>query len=348
MHRRTTIVLLAALAWTAPAFASGTWGSDDLAVFDGRWDLPENHSLVTELQGQGRQPLRRDRKERRFGGDALLVRYAFEAGDWFARAHYGHTDDTIRAGREFTREVGTQHTEVVVGRSWGGDGRGWWTHKTLSATYQIRHLNDGQLLTDTHKTVLGLSGHLQSHLQVQYHSGREFQAGFLFDFDRTVISGRIRPAAHIEVGVHTDHGEKFDFANARLAEQQRVDPFLNWKLNDRLSLQLSGSHVDLDTTEGQWIVDASTYDAKLTWQIDWRGALSVTLQKQSIARNPDAHMRNVIEHTRDTGGELLYTWKLNPQAELHFGYSNVYADFTEISVLADRDQNWFMRFGYTL
>jgi hypothetical protein len=348
MHRRATIVLLAALAWTAPAFASGSWGGDDLDVFDGRWKLPENHLLVTELHGEGQQPLRRDRKERRFGGDALLVRYAFEAGDWFAKARYGHTDDTIRAGKEFTREIGTQHTQLVIGRSWGGHSRGWWAHKTLSTTYQTRHLNDGQLLADTYTTELGLSGNLQSRLQVQYQSGREFQGGLLFDFDRTVVSGRIRPATHIELGVQTDHGEKFDFANTRLAEQQRVDPFVNWKLSDRLSLQLSASHVDLDTTEGQWILDASVYDAQLTWQIDWRGSLNVTLQKQDIARNPDAYLQNVMEHTRNTGGELLYTWKLNPQAELHFGYSDVFADNAEISVLADRNRNWFMRFGYTL
>ncbi len=347
MFLRIAILLFVALSWTAPVLASGIWGGDDLDVFDGRWKLPEHHTLVTELLGQGRQP-HMGRKEPRFGGDALLVRYAFAAGDWFAKAHYGHMDDTIRAGKEFNREVGTQHTELVIGRSWGGSGRSWWQHKTLSTTYQTRHLNDGQLLADTYTAELGLSGNLQSQLQVQYRSGREFQGGLLFDFDRTTVSGRIRPGADVEVGVQTDYGHKLDVANVRLAEQQRVDPFLSWRVNDRLSVQLSGSRVNLDTTEGLQILDASMLDAQVTWRIDWRGSLSLAVQQQDIERNPDAYLQVVEPASRDTAGELMYSWQLNPQTELHFGFSNTYADDVELSALAAKSRNWFMRFGYTL
>ena len=352
MTTRTAISALIALSVTAPAPASSVWGIDDLDVFDGKWKLGKRHSLVTELQGQGDSPWplldSSGQVVKRFGGDALSVRYAFDLGKWFATANYGRIGDTMRAGTEFSKQIGARQSEVVVGRSWGGSGRSWWTNKTLKTTYQTRHLNDGQVLSDTHTTELGLAGAMQSQLQLQYRSGREFQGGQLFDFDRVSVNGRVKPRSDVEMGVRTDFGEKLDFGNTRLAEHERVDPYLNWQVNKRLDVHLSGSRVDLQTKDGQWILDANMLDARLTWQFDWRGSLSLAVQQQDIARNPDAYIQDVEAHTNELGRELVYAWKLTPQTELHFGYSDAYAKDAEMSALAEPQRNWFMRVGYSL
>lgn len=351
MTSRVAFTLLFALSATAPAYASGLWGSDDLDVFDGKWTLGDGHSLVTELQGKGDESTASRshfQQEQRFGGDALSVRYAFAAGKWYAKANYGRTDDAIRAGPDFARQVGEDRTEVVVGRHWNGSGRHWWKKRTVRTTYEQRETNDGKRLADRYSAEFGFVGDKLTSLQLKYFSGREFQAGQLFDFDRFVVSGRVKPHADMEVGLDTDIGERLDYANTRLAEQQRVDPFLSWKLSKKLRLYLSGTHVDLDTREGQWILDANMLDAQLTWQFHDRGSFSVMVQQQDILRNQDAYLQTVESHTHEVGHELMYSWQVNPQTEISVGFSDAYADNVEFSALAEPNRNWFMRLGYAL
>ena len=351
MNSRVAITLLFALSATAPALASGVWGIDDLDVFDGKWRLADGHSFVTELQGKDDDFTSfrdRFRQEQRFGGDALSVRYAFAAGKWYANANYGRKGDTIRAGSEFTRQVGQDRTEVVVGRHWNGSDRRWWKKRTVKTTYELRETSDGKRLADRYSAEFGFTGDKVTSLQLKYFSGREFQAGQLFDFDRLVMSGRVRPHADMEVGLDTDFGERLDYANTRVAEQQRIDPFLKWKLGKKLRLHLSGTRVDLNSKEGQWILDASMLDAQLIWQFHDRGAFSVMVQQQDILRNQDAYLQAVDAHTKDVGHELTYSWKVNPQTEISLGVTDAYAENVEFSALAEKNRNWFMRLGYVL
>lgn len=334
MFARRAFTSLTVLSLAAPAVASGIWGTDDLDVFDGSWNLGEQHSLVTELMGQGES-------------DALFVRYAFASDKWYAIANYGKTDDAIQTGSEFSLKPGNQQTEVAFGRSWNSHGN-WWTQKSLRTTYQAQQLNDGQVLADKRVTELVLAGAKQSTVQVQFHNGRERQNGMLFDIDHVVVFGRLQPRPGLEMGVQTDFGEKFDFANVRLADQQRIDPFLNLKLSEKLRLQLGGTHVQLDTKEGQPILDARVVDAQLTWQIDYRGSLSVTLQQQDVVRNPSAYAQTVMPRSTDLGSEFTWSWQLNPKTELNLGYSDDYADNIEISALVEPDRSWFMNVGYAI
>ena len=191
-------------------------------------------------------------------------------------------------------------------------------------------------------------GAMQSKVQVQFHKGTERLNGSLFDIDHVVVSGRLRPLPGMEMGVETDFGEKFDFANTRLADQQRIDRFLKLKLSDKLRLQLSGTHVQLDTKEGQPILDARMVDAQLTWEIDYRGSLNVTLQQQDVIRNQSAYVQTVVPRSTDLGSELTWSWQLNPKTELNLGYSEDYADNVEISKPIELDRSWFMNVDYAI
>lgn len=92
-------ILLQALLW-ASAHSAGP-------------DVPPASDAETALA-------KLDRNERRFGGDALRIRYSLDLGKWYAKARYGRTDDTIRTGSEFDQVLGSDRTEVIVGRSFSG------------------------------------------------------------------------------------------------------------------------------------------------------------------------------------------------------------------------------------
>lgn len=294
MILRAAILLSVTLSMTAHAT-----GPD---VFDGRWQLGNQHSVVTELQGGAKA----SQAGRLAGGDALFLKYAFKSRKWYANARYGRVDDTVRTGLELNRQVGSGRSEFELGRSWNGHGGDWWKKQTLRTIYEFSQNNDGQLLADRYLTEFGIIAVNQAKVQVQYQSGREIQAGQIVDFDRYVFTGSIQPLDGLELGVKT--------------------------------------HIGMNSKEGQEIVDANVIDAQLTWQFDPRGSVRLSVRQKDIERNPDAYMQNVEEHLKDTGSELRYSWKLNPQTEFNLGYSDAY---DEIYAIRQLDSNWFMQVGYT-
>jgi len=313
--------------------------------FDGRWQLGDQHSMVTELK-----PTAGDagHEERVFGGDSLFVRYAFQSRLWHANARYSRIDDTVRAGNEFSRKIGKNRSEFELGRSWKGSGNDWWKQKSLRTTYEFSQKNNGQVLADRLVTEFDLVGANKSSVSVQYQNGREFKAGRLIDFDRVVLTGSIRPRKDLEMGVETRIGDRMDMVNTRLAEQRRVQPFLNWNVNEQLALQLNRTFLGLTSKEGQVILDASVINAHLTWQFDDKGTVRLSMQQSDIERNPDAYVKSVEGRTKDVGSELRYSWKPNPQTEFNLGYSDAYTKDIDLGAKGSVSHNWFMRVGYTL
>lgn len=119
-------ILLQALLW-ASAHSAGpdVPPASGASVLDGRWHLGDRSLLVAEFEGPAASYAETalanlDRNERRFGGDALRIRYSLDLGKWYAKARYGRTDDTIRTGSEFDQVLGSDRTEVIVGRSFSG------------------------------------------------------------------------------------------------------------------------------------------------------------------------------------------------------------------------------------
>jgi hypothetical protein len=301
--------------------------------------------MLTELKPTAEDTGRDDRV---FGGDALFVRYAFQSRKWHANARYSRTDDTIRAGTELSRKLGKNRSEFELGRSWKGNGNDWWKKKSLRTSYEFSQKNNGQILTDRFVTEFDIVGANKSSVRVQFHSGREFKAGRLIDFDRVVLTGSIRPREDLEMGVETQIGDKMDLINTRLAEQRRVRPFLNWSVNEQLALQLNRTYFDLTTKEGQMILDASVINAHLTWQFDDKGSVRLSMQQSDIERNPDAYVKSVEGHTEGVGSELRYSWKPNPQTEFNLGYSDAYNNDVELGTKGSASHDWFMQVGYTL
>lgn len=321
--------------------------------FDGRWQLGGRSVLSAELQGPAAKYRETalaglNRSERQLGGSALHLRYSLDLGKWYARARYGRTDDTIRTGSGFAHQVGSDRTEVVLGRAWNGGSNDWWREKVLRTTYEVRRRNDGTTLADRYIAAFGIVGPSSSKLELQYHSGRELQSGQLFDFDRLLVSGSVQPGKRIELGLATVVGDKVDVVNTRPAEQQRVEPFMRWNLHRNLSLRLDGLYLGLETLEGRPIVEAQLVDAQLTWRIHDRGSLGVTVQQQDIARNAEAYAVEVRDRRNALGHKLRYALQLNPQTEIQLGFADAYIEDNAIETPFPNASSWFVNLGYSI
>ena len=108
--------------------------------------------------------------------------------------------------------------------------------------------------------------------------------------------------------------------------------------------------VNLDTKEGEAILDASVVDARLTWQFSVRSFLRMTIQHSSVDRNLSIYNVDVVDDydakSRNVGRQLLYSYKINPQTVFFLGYSDQYVDEDQLDGLTVSDRSLFLKIGY--
>ncbi len=251
MFAHATILLLAAL-WSTVAAAQ--------------------HALVTEGETPA-DPYSEettaflDSMQQRFGGHALHIRYSFSSGDWYANANYGRKGDTIRAGSDFIREIGSDQTQLALGRSWQSGNKSWWKSRTLKTSYEVRENHDGQVLEDKVGAELGMKGEMNSNLTVAWYGGRTLQDGSLADYQRTSLLGSFEPLRNLAVGfAHTVEEKAFE-------EAELLDAHLTWKLDTRTSLKLAVQEKSVDPIVG--LIEQA--DAARGKVLSWSLSVGLTL-----------------------------------------------------------------------
>jgi hypothetical protein len=259
---------------------------------------------------------------------------------------YQKIDSSFRADSGFMRRGGIEEQRLSLGRRWYGSDSNWWTRMHMQATYERKFGENGQLLEDDYIAAFGLTGPLQSHLNVNWRSGREFEAGQLFDKGRVALHTEFQPSGGMEMGLFTEVGETIDYANTRVGDRRRFNPFLKWSINRHFRVRLNSSLEEFESKEGESIYDASLMDARLTWQFNLRSYIRLTVQQSEIERNQLAYIEPVDSQSTNTGRQLLYSWKLNPQTVFFLGYSDTYVEGDEIIETTISDRSWFMKVGY--
>ena len=62
------------------------------------------------------------------------------------------------------------------------------------------------------------------------------------------------------------YGEQVDFANTRLALERRLQPNIEWNINEHVLLRLQHTKSTLTAKTGQRIFEADLTDLRVTWQ----------------------------------------------------------------------------------
>jgi hypothetical protein len=157
---------------------------------------------------------------------------------------------------------------------------------------------------------------------------------------------QIRPVGGLETGLRMKIGDRIDYDNSRPAKMQSIEPFVDWNISRHLSLRLRTDFFQLETKEGNAIIDADVYDLRLTWQFSRRSYLRFTTQRFDIARNQDEYIDDVDARARDVGRQLLYSYKINPQTVFFLGYSDNLTDDDTLSGPEETERTAFMKIGY--
>ena len=319
--------------------------------FDVRWKINDNHNVRAQyLRSDTEYP---DQTAIDFGqplgsfdGDATHLQYDFDSRNWFSYVRYQERSSGFRADSGFVPRVDIQQTIVGGGRIWHGDDEDWYTQLRLSGDWDIAYDEQGRVLEREVEGYFTIQGALQSVLQLGGLTRDLLWNDQMFEENKLSIFGEFQPTGGLIIGARNRWGTQVDFANTRLGDEVRIEPFVNWNVNRHLLVRLNSAFVKLDTKAGAKIFDAQVHDVRLTWQFNLRSFIRLSLQAQDIERNPAEHISPVDERTKDVGRQLLYSYKLNPQTVFFLGYSDALIEDDSLDSLTTTDRTWFMKIGY--
>jgi len=319
--------------------------------FDVRWKISDQHSVRAQyLQSDTEYPDDVvddfEQPSGSFSGDSVYAGYEYDSRNWFAYLEHEANSSGFRADSGFVPQVDISRQIVGGGHVWHGEEEDWWTRMRFQSDWDITHDDSGRMLEREVEAYFGVGLPHQSWIQPGVLSRDTLWDGVLYKENKVSIYYQIRPKGGLSLGVFARYGDQVDFANSRLGDQLRLEPFIDWNINRNLFLRLRATLVQLDTKDGEEVFDAGVYDVRATWQFNRRSFIRLTAQIRDVDRNQDVYVDEVDANSRRVGRQLLYSYKINPQTVFFLGYSDNHIDDDDLDGLQETDRTLFMKIGY--
>ncbi len=276
--------------------------------------------------------------------DAFTVRYRHSRRSWTARAAYEDIGDGFRADLGFMPRVGFRRVITGGGYEWFGDNDKWYTSIEVGGDWDRTETQEGNLLEEETEFFAGFNG--QRNLEVWFGGGvrdRVFQE-VPFDQEFWWLFSAIEPRGDLRVGFEISGSDAIDFSQVRAGEQSGLELFGNWRPGRRLNARLSHTRREFDIEDGR-LFTADQSELRLVYQFNLRTFLRLITQRTEIERDPTLYDDEVDPFVEDIFGQLLFSYKINPQTAAFVGYSSEQVDVAGTG-LVETGNTLFVKLGY--
>jgi len=282
-----------------------------------------------------------------FDGAARQLRYTFNHREWYADITYKNYDAGFRADAGFLPRVGIEQTEYEASHIWQRSGTRPWKNIQAGAEGTTTYSVDGTMLDRATSAFVNFQGPMQSFIRFTVGPASWYWNGQRFDGNGMNVYSQLRPRGGVNVQMQMHYGEQVDFANSRLALERRIQPNVEWNINQHLLLRLRHTKSTLTAETGQRIFDANLTDLRVTWQFNVRSYIRFTTQRQDLERNVEAYIdRTTPGRSITLGSQLLYAYKLNPQTVLYVGAANNGLEDDRTADLMQTNRTIFAKVSY--
>ena len=258
-----------------------------------------------------------------FDGAGRQLRYVFNHREWYADITYRNYDPGFRTDSGFLPRVGIEQTEYEASHTWQRSGTRPWKNIQAGAEGTTTYSVDGSNLDRATDAFVTFQGPMQAFIKFSAGPGSWSWNGQRFDGNGMNLYSQLRPRGGLNVQMQAHFGEQVDYANSRLALERRLQPNIEWNVNQHLLLRLQHTKSRLTAKTGQRIFDANLTDLRVTWQFNIRSFIRFTTQRLDLERNVAVYIdRTTPGRSVTLGTQLLYSYKLNPQTVLYVGAAN--------------------------
>ena len=165
-------------------------------------------------------------------------------------------------------------------------------------------------------------------------------------FDERYVEGHasIRPYADLELGLEWNVGDDVDLVELRAADQTTVAPEISWAPGRHLRATLEYLRQQLDVEAGR-LFTAQLTELRLVWNFTARSFVRTILQYRDLERDPRLYAGPVEARSERLFGQLLFSYRLNPQTVAYLGYSDVQTGTDRLD-LERAERSFFVKLGY--
>ncbi|MFC2171760.1 DUF5916 domain-containing protein [Acidobacteriota bacterium] len=320
-----------------------------LAGFDGYFRFSKKDSARLTVMGSStRYPLdiakEFNQKEDAFSDLSYELRFDHNTRNLYLYAGYRSMGEDFRADLGFVPQVDykTFYTGGIY--NWIGGPDRWFTRISLKNAYQQFHDQAGGLIDRNNYVELTYEGPWDAHSYFQPKVSREAYNGELFDLTSWTVHHCMNPIGGMHVWANVDWGDRIDYANTRLGDRVRVTPGIMYSFLTHWSIDFSY------LLEKMHVNDEPLYTAQISqgtfyYHINTKLFVRSIIQYVSYDYNPNNYTFEIEPEQTQLFTQFLFSYKLNPQTVLFFGYSDD-AYGTQDFDLTRQDRTFFIKLGY--
>ena len=329
-------------------FRQGDDYSNGVFGVDGRWQKGAHTLTAQILRSDSEYPQSLDFADASPSGTAKRAYYAFSNRSWYFTTGSVQIDPGFRADLGFIGQVGYDKQMIGGSRTWYGKEGAKITKFSLYSDWDITHRFDGQLLERELEASFRLEGPMQSYLNINGLTRVRFWNEEMFDEDNISVNFSFTPWSGKRFGAAIGSGQRVDLRASRVGRLVSLDLWGEFDIGRGINITPNFSWSRLKR-DGGTAYAALVFDTRLSWQLNPRQRLRLTLQGSHIERDlvlyaPDA----VSKGGREWGGQLLYSYKVNPRTAFYGGvsYGAVRDDDSLTPDMFGNNRGVFLKYSY--
>lgn len=284
-----------------------------------------------------------------FGGTGARMTLRYSTRKWSGNLNARALDPDFRADAGFIPQVDVRGVNGWMSRKFWGDQNDLLTRVSLNGGFWHTESWEGDLSDQGIWTTVSLQGPWQSDVWLNPNLRRQRFAGEIHEFFQLWSGFGLRPTGSVGVNVWGMVGGGVDFANAREADQVRINPSLDLRAGRHLDLR-AALDWQRQALGGREIFTASVSELRAVYNFDPRTFLRAIVQLRDTHRNPELHDAEVNPDRTAVTTQLLFSYKLNPLTVIFLGYSDDRLGLTEPDrtriPLTQRERALFLKLGY--
>jgi hypothetical protein len=246
-------------------------------------------------------------------------------------ANYSDVGDDFRTDLTFMPRVGYKHAEAGAGHTWQRGSGSWWTMLNLGGCYNHQEFQDGTKNTRGTNFWMNYQGPKQSFADINGWVGTTVFAEEEFDTWEVNFDAGIWPSSSLFTFIDASYGEAVDYDNIRTGREFSVGPYIELKLGRALSTEL-GHTFERFTVDDRELYTANVSRIKAVYQFTRRMFIRGLLQYSDYDFNTELYLNPVDAERTSLNGQVLLSYKVNPQTVFFLGYSDSYRGDQDIDL----------------
>ncbi|MCG8455789.1 MAG: carbohydrate binding family 9 domain-containing protein [Holophagales bacterium] len=283
--------------------------------------------------------------EESFGGHAFEGFYVYDSRDWSGSLGYRDFGEGFRADSGFVPRVGFETWRGELTRFFWGEEDDPYTRIDLGGLVIHTRDHTGRLSDEVVEATARLLGPHQSELEVRATLQDQISGDVLFEnLEQATVSFEMQPTGDFRFSLFAFVGEDVDFANSRRADALQTQVEAELKIGDHLNLQADLAVEELEVG-GERLFEATLAQSTLVYQFDTRMFVRGIFQYLDLDFTPELYLVQAPVDQEQLFGQLLFSYKINPQTVLFLGYTETRQGFAGSS-LEPSDRTFFFKVGY--